>query len=160
MKADVLKPFEVKLLWLASAAIIVAAMTFMAINGSATESESSLSIDKHQLMVEVADTEEQHIIGLAYRRELPEDHGMLFVFPKTALYGMWMRGTNIPLSVAFLDEQGIIINMEEMEPHSLFIHYASKPAKYALEVNRGWFDKRDVKTGLSVKGIEQLLPAK
>ncbi len=68
--------------------------------------------------------------------------------------------TYVPLSVAFLDEQGVIINIAEMEPHTRTTHAAARPAKYALEVNRGWFAKRSIKPGMRVEGLERAPPAR
>lgn len=85
---------------------------------------------------------------------------MLFVFEETARHGMWMKNTYIPLSVAFLDERGAIINIADMEPHSLDSHGAARPAKYALEMNRGWFRKRGIKPGAKLEGIERAPPAR
>jgi uncharacterized membrane protein (UPF0127 family) len=110
--------------------------------------------------VEVAHTEATRMQGLMYRRMLPESRGMLFVFREPALHGMWMMNTYVPLSVAFIDERGVIINIADMEPHTRTTHSAARPAKYALEVNRGWFAKHDVKAGMRVEGIERAPPAR
>jgi len=91
---------------------------------------------------------------------LPENRGMLFVFDNVAVHAMWMMNTYIPLSVAFLDERGVIINIEDMKPHTQDTHPAAKPAKYALEVNQGWFSKRGIRPGAKVEGIERAPPAK
>jgi len=122
--------------------------------------EITLSVKDHRLTVEVARNEAARMQGLMHRRMLPESRGMLFVFREQALHGMWMMNTYVPLSVAFLDEQGIIINIEDMEPHTRTTHSAIRPAKYALEVNRGWFAKRDIKPGMRVEGIERAPPAR
>jgi uncharacterized membrane protein (UPF0127 family) len=108
---------------------------------------------------EVAATRAARVRGLSRRQMLPENQGMLFVFRNAALHVMWMRDTHIPLSVAFLDQRGVIINIEDMVPDTLDRHPASRPAKYALEVNRGWFDRHGVKPGMRIKGIEQAPPA-
>jgi uncharacterized membrane protein (UPF0127 family) len=105
--------------------------------------------------VEIAATTADRVQGLSRRQALPENRGMLFVFRDVAPHIMWMRDTHIPLSVAFLDERGVIINIEDMAPDTLARHPASRPAKYALEVNRGWFDRHGVKPGMRIEGIEQ-----
>ena len=112
-----------------------------------------LSVGKHHLTVEVAHNESARARGLMYRRILPENRGMLFVFPETALHGMWMMNTYVPLSVAFLDEEGTIINIEEMVPLTRTNHAAARPAKYALEANRGWFAKRGILPGMKLEGL-------
>jgi uncharacterized membrane protein (UPF0127 family) len=122
--------------------------------------EITLSVKDHPLTVEVAHNEATRMQGLMHRRMLPESRGMLFVFREPALHGMWMMNTYVPLSVAFLDEQGIIINIADMEPHTRTTHSAARPATYALEVNRGWFAERDIKPGMRVEGIERAPPAR
>jgi len=122
--------------------------------------EISLTLNGHKLTAEVAQTNPARMQGLMHRRMLPENRGMLFVFDNVGIHGMWMKNTYIPLSVAFLDERGVIINIADMEPHTTDGHSATKPARYALEVNRGWFAKRSVKPGARVEGIEQAPPAR
>ena len=122
--------------------------------------EVELSIKGQKLVAEVARTDPERMTGLMHRRMLPENRGMLFVFTETALHGMWMMNTYVPLSVAFIDANGIIINVEDMEPLTQNAHSAAKPAKYALEMNRGWFRKRGIKAGAKIEGIERAGPAR
>ena len=122
--------------------------------------EITLSLNGQRLTVEVANTEETRAQGLMHRRMLPENRGMLFVFREPALHGMWMVNTYVPLSVAFVDERGIIINIADMDPHTRTTHSAARPVKYALEVNRGWFASRGITPGLRVEGIERSPPAR
>ncbi len=122
--------------------------------------EIALTVNGHNLTAEVAHTDSTRAQGLMHRRILPENRGMLFVFENTAFHAMWMMNTHIPLSVAFLDERGVIINIEDMKPHTQDTHPATKPAKYALEVNLGWFGKRGIKRGAKVEGIERASPAR
>ena len=117
--------------------------------------EIALTIDGHALTAEVAATTETRTQGLMHRRVLPENRGMLFVFRDPGPYAMWMMNTYIPLSVAFLDEAGRIINIEDMQPHTRDSHGAAKAAKYALEMNQGWFAKRKIKPGARVEGLER-----
>lgn len=120
----------------------------------ATPPVISLKILDHPLYAEVAPTPSTRSKGLMYRSQLDENSGMLFIFPSTGIYGMWMRNTLIPLSVAFLDEQGVILNIADMAPHSTNPHYAAKPAKYALEMNLDWFAKKGITAGHQVHGLE------
>ena len=120
----------------------------------------TLSIGKHNLTAEVASTDPNRSTGLMHRRMLPEDRGMLFVFPDVALHGMWMMNTYVPLSVAFVDRDGAIINIADMQPQTTDSHRAARPAKYALEVNQGWFRKRGIKPGDKVEGLEKAGPAR
>ncbi len=113
-----------------------------------------LTIANHELHAEVAYTQPARARGLMFRPKMDENAGMLFVFPQNDYYGMWMRNTIIPLSVAFIDEKGVILNIANMEPHSLTVHYSAGLVKYALEVNRGWFAHRKIQAGESVSGLE------
>jgi uncharacterized membrane protein (UPF0127 family) len=122
--------------------------------------EIPLAVDGHQLVVEVAATEDARAQGLMHRRILPENRGMLFVFREPAQHAMWMMNTYVPLSVAFLDARGRIINIADMQPHTRDTHAAAKPAKFALEVNRGWFAKRSIKPGARIEGLERAPPAR
>jgi len=122
--------------------------------------EVTLSINGHKLAAEVANTDPARTEGLMHRRILAEGRGMLFVFRDPARHAMWMMNTHIPLSVAFLDEGGVIINIEDMKPHTQDSHAAARPAKYALEANLGWFRKRGIKPGARVEGIERAPPAR
>ncbi len=115
--------------------------------------ELVLEIKGHKLTAEVATTEPQRATGLMYRRMLPEHRGMLFVFPYAAPQSFWMMNTYVPLSIAFLDDNGTIVNIADMKPLTTNSHSSTKPAKYALEMNRGWFAKRGIKAGARVEGI-------
>ena len=128
--------------------------------GAAELPEIPLTVSGHKLTVEVAANDEVRMQGLMHRRILPESRGMLFVFRDVERHAMWMMNTHIPLSVAFLDERGVIINIADMQPHTRDSHAAAKPAKYALEVNRGWFAKRGIKPGARVEGLERAPPAR
>lgn len=130
----------------------------LAVESSATPTEPPailLKILDHTLSAEIAHTPTARAKGLMYRTQLDKNSGMLFVFPKTSIYGMWMLNTAIPLSVAFLDEKGVILNIAEMTPYSAAPHYSAKPAKYALEMNLGWFAEKNVTTGIQVEELEQ-----
>jgi hypothetical protein len=122
--------------------------------------EVTLSIGAHKLTAEVAATDSSRSTGLMHRRMMPENRGMLFVFQSVALHGMWMMNTYLPLSVAFVDRDGVIINIADMEPHTQTTHGATRPAKYALEMNKGWFAKRGVKPGDRIEGLEKAGPAR
>jgi uncharacterized membrane protein (UPF0127 family) len=122
--------------------------------------ELVLTIAGYKVTVEVAHTEPARTQGLMHRRMLPERRGMLFVFERLDHHAMWMMNTYVPLSVAFLDARGIIINIADMTPHTTNAHGATQPAKYALEVNQGWFRKRGIGPGARVEGIEKAPPAR
>lgn len=107
----------------------------------------------HALEVEVAATPESRSMGLMHRRMLPENRGMLFVFPVATVHSMWMANTHIPLSVAYLDSGGRIINILDMPPLTREPFSAAGSALYAIEANRGWFAKRGIKAGAQVRGL-------
>lgn len=117
--------------------------------------EVTLEIKGHKLTAEVAATEAQRATGLMQRRMLPENRGMLFVFPYTSPQSFWMMNTYIPLSIAFIDEAGVIVSIADMKPLTTDTHNSAKPAKYALEMNQGWFAKRGIKPGAKVGGLEK-----
>ena len=141
-------------------AFAAAALVLTALGAHAELPEITLTIGGHKITTEVASTDEQRSLGLMHRRMLPENRGMLFVFPQSALHGMWMMNTYVPLSVAFLDAKGVIINIADMEPHTRTTHGATQPAKYALEANRGWFRKRGIEAGAKVEGLDGVPPAR
>lgn len=117
-----------------------------------------LKVAGHSLRAEIANTEQSRLRGLMFRRSLPENQGMIFVYPEEGRHAMWMKNTPIPLSVAFIDGDGRILNIEHMEPHSERSHASAGNARYALEVNRGWFDRRGIKPGDRVQGLKKIPP--
>jgi uncharacterized membrane protein (UPF0127 family) len=116
----------------------------------------SLRIKGHTLRAEIANDEESRRTGLMFREQMGENAGMLFIYEAEGRHAMWMKNTLIPLSVAFIDRRGHIINIEDMEPQTEDAHAARTPAAYALEVNQGWFKKRGVKAGDKVEGLEKV----
>lgn len=115
-----------------------------------------LRIKGHGLRAELAASDEEKRTGLMYRRNLGENSGMLFVYENEGQWAMWMKNTLIPLSVAFIDRRGRIINIEDMQPLTLDSHQAAGPAKYALEMNQGWFAKRGIQKGDRVEGLDKV----
>jgi uncharacterized membrane protein (UPF0127 family) len=114
-----------------------------------------LSIGMFRIDAEVAADQQNRMLGLMNRRSMQPQQGMLFVFTENNRHCMWMRNTLLPLSVAFLDEQGAIINIEDMEPQTEDNHCAAKPARYALEMNKGWFAQKGIKPGSKLNGIDK-----
>ena len=121
---------------------------------AAQNPELTLSIAGQKLRAEVAATHESRIQGLMHREQLPENRGMLFVYPEAETQQMWMLNTLIPLSVAFIGRDGRILNIRDMEPQSVEIHASKGAAAYSLEMNRGWFAKRGIGPGARVEGLE------
>ena len=112
-----------------------------------------LSAGMHLIQAEVAQTDPQRQQGLMFREKMANNHGMVFVFDQPSSQCMWMKNTPLPLSVAFLDAEGKIINIEDMQPKTLESHCSTKPAKYALEMNLGWFKQKNVKPGSAIGGL-------
>jgi uncharacterized protein len=112
-----------------------------------------LNISGHTIFAEVAHTQLARSQGLMYRQSMEKDSGMLFVFSETGRHSMWMMNTDIPLSVAFLDERGVILNIADMAPNTKTAHSSAGAAKYALEMNLGWFRARNIKAGERVIGL-------
>ena len=115
-----------------------------------------LKAGMHLIRAEVAADFASRAQGLMHRKSLAQNAGMLFVFDRAEQHCMWMKNTHIPLSVAFLDAQGAIINIADMQPHSEQSHCAARPATYALEMTRGWFAERGIKAGAKLGGLEKL----
>jgi len=115
-----------------------------------------LSVGLYRIEAEVASVDADRQLGLMHRRSMAQNHGMLFVYDQSARHCMWMRNTLLPLSVAFLDAQGRILNIEEMQPQSDNNHCAARDAQYALEMNRGWFASKGIKPGTRIAGIDKL----
>lgn len=112
-----------------------------------------LRINGHEVQAEVAHTPQTRGLGLMYRKALPENRGMLFVYREPGYHAMWMVNTVIPLSVAFLDERGVILNIRDMRPLSEDAHTAADLAGYALEMNAGWFRSRGIGPGARIEGL-------
>ena len=117
-----------------------------------------LGAGMHRIQAEVADNMGARMTGLMHRKSMAINAGMVFVFEENASHCMWMKNTLIPLSVAFIDEAGTIINIADMQPHSEQSHCAARPARYALEMNKGWFAQRGVKPGEKLRGLQKLAP--
>lgn len=106
-----------------------------------------ISINDIPISVEVADTDFLRNKGLMFRESIPENDGMLFVFPDDIIRSFWMKDTQVPLSIAFIDLDGYITNIEDMTPHDLNNTVSDSPATRALEMNRGWFDDMGISPG-------------
>ena len=114
-----------------------------------------LTASFHRIEAEVAANQANRMHGLMLRKSLATNQGMLFVFPEVHRHCMWMRNTVLPLSVAFLDDDGRILNIEDMQPQTDTSHCAVSPARFALEMNLGWFSGKGLKPGLRIGGLEK-----
>jgi uncharacterized membrane protein (UPF0127 family) len=117
-----------------------------------------LGAGMHLIHAEVADSFSTRMQGLMHRTSLPPNGGMLFVFDEEAIHCMWMKNTLIPLSVAFVDAGGAIINIADMRPQTEQSHCAARPARYALEMTQGWFAQRGLRAGTRLRGLVKLPP--
>jgi uncharacterized membrane protein (UPF0127 family) len=113
---------------------------------------TTLSIGIHQIDTQVALTPEQHAIGLMYRKEMPQHEGMLFAFQIPSRQCFWMKNTLLPLTAAFVADDGTIVNLEDMKPQTTESHCSAKPVRYVLEMNQGWFGKKGFKPGTRISG--------
>ncbi|HEX5093907.1 MAG TPA: DUF192 domain-containing protein [Burkholderiales bacterium] len=117
-----------------------------------------LGAGMYLIQAEVADRDDTRTTGLMHRTSLPQNGGMLFVFDAPEVPCMWMKNTLLPLSVAFLDAGGTIVNIADMQPLSEDTHCAARPALYALEMKQGWFAERGIRTGMKLRGLEKAAP--
>jgi uncharacterized protein len=106
----------------------------------------------HMIDAQVAATDEQRMTGLMHRKEMPQHEGMLFVFEQPSQQCFWMKNTLLPLSVAFVADDGTIVNIDEMQPQTLDSHCSAKPVRYVLEMNKGWFSRKGIKPGTRLSG--------
>jgi uncharacterized protein len=104
-----------------------------------------------QVDLEIADTPQLRTVGLSRRQSLPEQSGMLFVWPSEQHGAFWMKDTYIPLSIAFISADGRIMEIQDMEPLSEELHRPAQPYRYALEVNQGFFDRNGIRAGDQVE---------
>jgi len=115
-----------------------------------------LSIEMRAIHAEVADTVAARTQGLMYRTSLAPNSGMLFVYEQPAMECMWMKNTLVPLSVAFMDGRGVIINIEKMQPQTEDSHCTARPASYALEMEQGWFARNGIRPGAVLLGLDRV----
>jgi uncharacterized protein len=115
----------------------------------------ALSIKGHSLTVEIAATFETRMTGLMHRFSLKPDHGMLFVFREPRPQAFWMKNTYVALSIAYIDDKGRILNIEDMAPQTETAHPSNGPALYALEMKKGWFKEHGIDAGAAVEGLDK-----
>ena len=111
-----------------------------------------------QIDAQIANTPQQRQIGLMFRKDMPTHEGMLFIFDEPQTQCFWMKNTLLPLSAAFLDDDGGIVNLVDMQPQSTDSHCSEKPVRYVLEMNQGWFAKKKIGKGYKLKS--QIFSAK
>lgn len=113
---------------------------------------TTLGASFHNIKAEVASTPLQHEIGLMFRTSMGANEGMIFVFERPGQQCFWMKNTLLPLQVAFIDDDGTVVNLDEMKPKTLTPHCSSKPVRFVLEMNTGWFTKHGIRPGAKLTG--------
>ena len=137
---------------LALAFAVLACTAALAQEPQTTLPRVKLRAGMHQIDAQVAATSDQRMTGLMHRKEMPQHEGMLFVFEEPSQQCFWMKSTLLPLAVAFVADDGSIVNIVDMRPQALDSHCSAKPVRYVLEMNQGWFAKRGIKPGFRLKG--------
>lgn len=138
--------------FMASTALGLISLPAAALDGPQKLPVVQLGIGLYNIKAEVARTQQEHAIGLMYRQSMPINHGMLFVFEQPQRQCFWMKNTLIPLSIAFLRDDGTVVNVAEMKAGSLDSHCSAEPVRLALEMNQGWFSRRGIKPGDRLAG--------
>jgi uncharacterized protein len=138
--------------WIGALALLGAATVAGAQDGPQSLPQIRLNAGIHNINAELAATPQQREIGLMFRKELGANDGMLFVFERASKQCFWMRNTLIPLSVAFVADDGSVVNIEAMKPQTDNEHCSSWPVRFVLEMNDGWFAKRGIKPGTKLRG--------
>ena len=113
---------------------------------------TTLSAGMHLIQVQLATTQEQRATGLMHRRDMPANEGMLFVFEQPAGQCFWMKNTLLPLTAAFVADDGTIVNLADMQPQTTDAHCSVRPVRYVLEMYQGWFAKRGIQAGFKLGG--------
>lgn len=111
-----------------------------------------LSAGMHRIVAEVAQHPVEQMVGLMHRKTMGPNEGMLFAYETPQQHCFWMRNTPLPLTIAFIDDDGRIVNLHDMQPHTETSHCAAAPVRFALEMNQGWFAKRGLKPGSRLRG--------
>jgi uncharacterized membrane protein (UPF0127 family) len=112
----------------------------------------TLSAGMYLIQAQVAATPQERTVGLMFRKEMPANEGMLFVFEQASGQCFWMKNTLLPLTAAFVADDGTIVNLADMQPQSLDSHCSARPVRFVLEMNKGWFEKRGLKAGARLSG--------
>ena len=113
---------------------------------------TELTAGMHRIHAQVALTPHQRQVGLMYRKEMPTNEGMLFIFDQPATQCFWMKNTLLPLTTAFVADDGTIVNLADMQPMTENSHCSRKPVRYVLEMNQGWFKQKGIAEGTQLRG--------
>ena len=136
------------------ASLLLASLTASAVAQGVAQDLPAIALQAgmHNIRAAVAQTPEQRQTGLMFRREMAQHEGMLFVFEQASAQCFWMKNTLLPMSIAFLADDGSVVNIADMKPQALDSHCSAQPVRYVLEMNQGWFAKRGIKPGSKITG--------
>lgn len=137
---------------LALAALMVPALAWAQDIPQLNLQRTTITAGMHLIDAQVAQTPEQREIGLMQRKEMPQREGMIFIFDLPGQQCFWMKNTVLPLTAAFVADDGTIVNMADMKPQTTDPHCSAEPVRYVLEMNRGWFAKKGIKAGSKLGG--------
>jgi len=131
---------------------LACAVTASAQDGPQKLASIRLTAGMHLIQAELAQTPDERSTGLMFRTTMASNDGMLFAFEQAGTQCFWMKNTLLPLSVAFVADDGSVVNIDEMKPQTLDSHCSTKPVRFVLEMNQGWFAKRGIKAGSKLQG--------
>ena len=149
-----------------AARVLIAAVAFAVLgsgaqwaHAQAAEGQPQLDLPRTTLRAglfnidaQVARTPATRATGLMWRRGMPQHEGMLFVFDQPAVQCFWMKNTPSPLTAAFVADDGVIVNLADMQPQTEDSHCSARPVRFVLEMNQGWFEKRGIRPGFRLSG--------
>jgi uncharacterized protein len=135
-----------------AAAALAAGLAAFAQEPQTTLPRVKLGAGMHQIDAQVAMSPDARATGLMWRKEMPQHEGMLFVFEQPSQQCFWMKNTLLPLSAAFIADDGTVVNIADMKPQTLESHCSARPVRYVLEMNQGWFARRGIRPGAKLSG--------
>lgn len=137
---------------LVAAATLLAAATSALAQPQLDLPRVPITAGMYRIDAQVASTPQQRQTGLMFRENLPQQEGMLFVFEQPAVQCFWMKNTLVPLTAAFVADDGRIVNLADMQPQTTDSHCSEAPVRYVLEMNQGWFAKKGLRKGVKLTG--------
>ena len=153
LKLNLAQHIKLSLIGMFVAAMLAAALPVQAQDAPQMNLQRvKLLAGMHQIDAQVAANSEQRQTGLMFRKDMPQHEGMIFIFEQPTQQCFWMKNTLLPLSAAFIADDGTIVNIEDMKPQTLDAHCSAQPVRYVLEMNKGWFVKKGIKTGSKLQG--------
>ncbi|WP_295548219.1 DUF192 domain-containing protein [uncultured Pseudacidovorax sp.] len=137
---------------LVAAATLLVAVTAATAQPQLDLPREPITAGMYRIDAQVASTPQQRQVGLMFRENLPQQEGMLFVFEQPAVQCFWMKNTLVPLTAAFVTDDGRIVNLADMQPQTTDSHCSEAPVRYVLEMNQGWFAKKGLRKGAKLAG--------